>query len=206
VERPLAGEPVFLPEPDAPAASRHVITPLRAAVACLLVGVSGFFVLDGCRRSDVESRAGAVASELAGRAVSVSCPGPISRVLVYEVNAGWVDYGVDGPADETRLTAEPCDGLRRLIAEGDRLELRCLETDSCSREDREVAIGVAVLAHEAAHLKGIVDEGAAECFSHQNSAWTAERLGASPDDAARIPVWQRDFQSALMPDRYRTSC
>jgi hypothetical protein len=210
-QRPTYHEPVFFapePEPDRGGdGRRHLITPVKAVALLVVLGIVAVFGLDACARGSTEAKAAAVAAELSGRdGIRVSCPGPIARVLVYETNAGWVAYTADGPSDEAKLTAEICDGLARLIDQGPALDLACLETDSCSPEDRRVALGVAVLAHEAAHLSSISDEAEAECFSYANSEWTALRLGASPRAAARIPVWQREFQAPRMPSRYQGAC
>ena len=46
-------------------------------------------------------------------------------------------------------------------------------------------MAVDVLAHESWHLRGIIDEAETECRSLQTMAWTAQQLGATPEQGAR---------------------
>ncbi|HEX2044111.1 MAG TPA: hypothetical protein VHF23_00635 [Gaiellaceae bacterium] len=53
------------------------------------------------------------------------------------------------------------------------------------REDpwpRELAWSVGALAHEAQHVRGVFDEGKAECFGVQSITKTAEALGRNDDE------------------------
>jgi hypothetical protein len=50
----------------------------------------------------------------------------------------------------------------------------------------QTARAVAVLAHEAWHLRGERDEGRTECFALQSGVELARRLGASEDTARRM--------------------
>lgn len=66
---------------------------------------------------------------------------------------------------------------------------------------------LAVLAHEAMHMAGLVQEHAAECAAVQRDARAARLLGASPDDARALAVayWRTAYPA--MPDGYRsTAC
>lgn len=192
------------PEPSPP---KPLFTPTRliagGVAAALLIWIGG----SGCARADTEKRAAAATSSLVGHSVKVSCPGVVASVLVYESNAGRVEFDADGslPA-ETKLTAEVCAGLQRLVSEGSALDLACLDNDTCSPEDRRVGLGVAVLSHEAGHLSGIVDEAQAECFGKRNSTSLARALGASPATATQIAEWQTIFAADMLPERYRGAC
>ena len=156
-------------------------------------------------RLHVERRAGAAASQVAGRSVQVHCPGQIRRRLTTEIHDGEVQF-VDGvPAAETKLTGRICDGLGRLLDRGPALDLTCLQLDACSPDDTSVAYGVAVLTHEAVHMRGVMDEAATECEAVKRSAGVARALGATPQAAAFIADWQFSVADDQLPDTYRTT-
>ncbi len=61
------------------------------------------------------------------------------------------------------------------------------------------------LAHESWHLAGEQSESVAECHALQTTAFVAERLGASPDEAeasARAVLYQLYPQ---MPSEYQSN-
>ena len=128
-----------------------------------------------------ERRLGAIASQIAGRAVAVDCPGPLGRLFGWDIVEGSVRFDADGtPDDETKLRETACAELDAL-AEGRRgAELACTERAgiACGRHGRATAMAVDVLAHESWHLRGVLDEGETECRSLQTMAWTAAQLGA----------------------------
>jgi hypothetical protein len=75
------------------------------------------------------------------------------------------------------------------------------------RPSRAQVVAVHVLAHEAMHMAGLVQEHAAECAAVQRDARAARLLGASPDDARALAVayWRTVYPA--MPDGYRsTAC
>lgn len=177
----------------------RVVAPLVGAVLVLCV----LGVRSHVRRVEVERRAGAVASELVGRPVRVDCPGVISRHVVFEDNDGAVRFSAQGvPDSETRLSAATCDGLRRVFDRGAALDLECLYWN-CSAADTRAARAVAVLAHESVHMRGIADEGAAECDAQDVVAQAAVRLGLTPRSAASLAHWMATDYAELLPDRYR---
>jgi hypothetical protein len=158
------------------------------------------------QRRETERRAGLAAALVAGREVRVRCPGVIRRRLVYEVSHGSVRFGADGrPADHTDLAGEPCAGLRRLVEQGPRLDLACLRLDACAPADTRVALGVAVLAHEAVHLRGVVDEAATECEAIKRAPVVAAALGATAAAGRDIRDWQFSVAGDRLPERYRSS-
>jgi hypothetical protein len=71
------------------------------------------------------------------------------------------------------LTPERCLDLYRLAFKG---EVRS------SRTGRALA----VLAHEAWHLRGVSDEGTSECYALQSAVESGQRLGLSADTARRL--------------------
>ncbi len=155
------------------------------------------------RRLEVERRAAAVASAIAARPVAVRCPGPIRRRLFYEINEGSVRFAADGrPADETRLSARACDGLRTVLDQAPRLDFACLAT-GCPDAVQRAAEAVAVLTHEAVHLRGSMDEGRTECEARARVLDSARRLGLRAEAAARLQAWQATDWADRLPDRYR---
>lgn len=158
------------------------------------------------RRVETQRRAGLAASLVAGRRVTVSCPGVLRRRFVFEVNHGTVRFGPDGrPADRTQLAGEACAGLRRLVEHGPALDLACLRLDACGPADTRVALGVVVLTHEAVHLRGVADEAQTECEAVKRSPLVAVALGATPAAARDIQDWQFSVADDRLPERYRTA-
>jgi hypothetical protein len=188
---------------------RYPTTPLalKLAAAAVLVLVLGWWTLDRVDRAGNERRLSAIASEIAGRPVEVHCPGPLGRVFGKDsIVEGFVRFDADGrPADETKLQAGSCAELDAL-AEGRRArELACTERAGilCGRHGREVATAVDVVSHESFHLQGVQDEARTECDALQTMARTAQRLGATPTQAAALARGQYAEVYPLLPDGYR---
>ena len=96
-------------------------------------------------------------------------------------------------------------GSDRLLDDGPALDLACLQLDACSEDDTSVAYGVAVLTHEAVHMRGVMDEAATECEAVKRSAGVAQALGATPQAAAFIADWQFSVADDQLPENYRTN-
>jgi hypothetical protein len=187
----------------------HPSTPLpvKLALIAVLVGSSGWWLAD-CR--DVrgnERRLSAIASEIAGREVRVQCPGVVGRLFGWDIVEGSVRFDADGtPHDETKLRKQSCAELDAL-AEGERAHaLACIGRTgiACGRHGREVTMAVDVLAHEAWHLRGIIDEAETECRSLQTMAWTAQQLGATAEQGHGLARAQYDGGYRDMPARYQS--
>ena len=77
---------------------------------------------------------------------------------------------------------------------------RCLDLYRLAFEDEvtfsQTARALAVLAHEAWHLRGVSDEGATECYALQSGVELGRRLGLS-DDTARRMMRQQLAENAL---------
>jgi hypothetical protein len=177
----------------------RVVAPLAAValLACVL-GVRGHV-----RRVEVERRAAQVAGTIAGHRVQVHCPGPIRSHLFYEITEGRVRFSADGVPDrETNLSADACAGLRRVLDRGSSLNLQCLYW-SCSQDDTRAAMGLIVLTHESVHLRGVLDEGQAECEAERRVADTALALGLTPAAAQDVAHWARTDYAELLPEQYR---
>ena len=180
---------------------------VKVLLIAAFAGSAIWWLADRLDRTGNEQRLGAIASELAGREVRVRCPGPFWRVLGYDSVEGKVRFGADGrPADETRLSETSCAELDAL-AEGRRAkELACIGRTAipCGPRGTEVTIAVDVLAHESFHLRGIIDEAETECRSLQAMAWTAQRLGATPEQGRAMATAQYTGAYQRMPDAYRS--
>jgi hypothetical protein len=189
----------------------RAVTPLwvRAAVVTLLVGGPGWLLVQRHDRLVNESRLEAVASEIAGRAVQVRCPGVVGRVFSWDIVEGSVRFDAAGrPANDTQLRATSCAELDAL-AEGRRnAVLRCVAAPpaaGCEPGAGTLALAVDTLTHEAFHLSGIMDEGQTECRSLQTMARSAQRLGATPEQAQALAAHEYRNGYQMMPVRYRAS-
>lgn len=150
-----------------------------AEAAAVLAVIAGIAVLldrgswDDVSRADqraAERRFSEEASLVAGKRVDVACD--TSRRLV-----GTVQHA-DGVAvvggTQAYITPELCNALYRLAFEDD--------VPSFS----ETARAIAVLSHEAWHLRGIRHEGVAECYAVQSGVGVGRRLGLDENDARRM--------------------
>ena len=147
-----------------------------------------------------------VASVIAGREVTIDCPGTLASLTEVSGHDGSVRFHPDGrPENEAKLSSRTCARLQSLMA-GDVAGLECLAHETpCGEEVERAAVAVNVLSHEAWHLRGERGEAAAQCYALQTNADTALRLGASPAEAQAIASFiLRKVQPAL-PSDYRTS-
>jgi hypothetical protein len=188
---------------------RYATTPLwlKLSVAVVLLAATAWWVLDRADRVGNEHRLSAIASQIAGRAVKVHCPGPVGRLFGGEIVEGWVKFDAAGrPASETKLMATSCAELDAL-AEGRRAqELSCTERAGilCGRRGKELAMAVDVVTHEAFHMSGIADEARTECSSLQTMASTAQQLGATAAQGAALARGQYAEAYPLMGESYRS--
>lgn len=178
--------------------SRYPGTPLwvKLTVSALLVTALGWWIADRQDRRGNERRLSAIASEIAGRDVRVSCPGPVGRLFGWDIVEGSVRFDADGkPADETKIRKRSCAELDAL-AEGRREKGLALT--------RETLMAVDVLAHESWHLRGVIDEAETECRSLQTMAWTAQQLGTTLEQGHAMALAQYTGAYRQMPEPYRS--
>ena len=149
------------------------------AVVWFVDARTGWSSIDGDRRVVAVARFSAEASRIAEKPVSIRCDEARDYV-------GSVQHA-DGVAlvggELAILTPEVCNDLYRLAFES--------ETTG-SRTGRAIA----VLAHEAWHLRGEADEGTTECYALQSGVALGQRLGLS-EDTARQLMRQQLTENAL---------
>jgi hypothetical protein len=178
--------------PAAPLPPQRAIWPpvRRFLTGVAIFGVLGFAVwfveartgwnsVSGEERIAAVERFSEEASRIAGKPVTIRCDEARDYV-------GFVQHA-DGVAlvggDRAYLTPEICHDLYRLAFED--------EIDS-SRTGRALA----VLAHEAWHLRGERDEGRTECYALQSGVELGRRLGLS-EDRSRQLMRQQLTENAL---------
>ena len=124
-------------------------------------------------RAEAQERFSAEASRIAEKPVRIRCDESGEYVGAVQHADGVAQVG----GDLAYLTPERCLDLYRLAFEGD-------VTSS------QTARGIAVLAHEAWHLRGERDEGTTECYALQSGVELGRRLGLGEDQARRLMAQQ----------------
>ncbi|MBD0338418.1 MAG: hypothetical protein ICV67_03925 [Thermoleophilia bacterium] len=142
---------------------------LIGALALLLWVVesrTGWAGLSAETRAEATARFSAEASRVAAKPVAIRCDESGQYVGAVQHADGVAKVG----GDLAFLTPERCLDLYRLAFDG---EVRG------SRTGRALA----VLAHEAWHLRGVRDEGTTECYALQSGVELGRRLGLSLETA-----------------------
>jgi hypothetical protein len=156
-----------------PAVSRFLIgLGLIAALALvfwLVESRTGWDSLSVETRAEAQDRFSSEASRIAGKPVRIRCDESGAFVGAVQHADGVAIVG----GELAYLTPERCHDLYRLAFHGE-------VTSS------QTARALAVLAHEAWHLRGIDDEGTTECYALQSGVALGERLGLSEDTAHRM--------------------
>jgi hypothetical protein len=120
-------------------------------------------------RTEAQDRFSEEASLIAGKEVRIRCDESGEYVGAVQHADGVATVG----GTLAYLTPERCHDLYRLAFEG---EVTASQT----------ARAIVVLAHEAWHLRGIREEGTAECYALQSGVGLGERLGLSEGTAQRL--------------------
>ncbi len=140
-----------------------------ALVFWFVEGRTGWDSLSLETRAEAQDRFSTEASRIAGKPVRIRCDESGAFVGAVQHADGVAAVG----GDLAYLTPERCQDLYRLAFDGE-------VTSS------QTARALAVLAHEAWHLRGIADEGTTECYALQSGVGLGVRLGLSEDDARRL--------------------
>jgi len=171
----------FEPPPRRPVRPLLVGLGVIAVLATVvwIAGGRGWDGLDDDQKAEATARFSAEASRIVGRPVEIRCDESRRIVGAVQHSDGVAEVG----GDLAYLTPDRCHDLYRQAFEG-------------GGPFSQTARAVAVLAHEAWHLRGERDEGRTECFALQSGVELARRLGAS-DDTARRMMRQQLAENAL---------
>ena len=170
------GEPA--PPRERPAAGRRRLRRVEGLVALAALAVAllvlvpdrGWSSLDEAEQSRTGARLSAEAGRIAGHTARVHCDAEGKAVGVVQHADGLAEVG----GRDAFLTPEICFRLHRLAFDGDEGSFG------------ETARAIAVLAHEAWHLRGERDEGVVNCYAFQSGVELGRRLGLSEATAARM--------------------
>jgi hypothetical protein len=143
-----------------------------AALAALffLLPDRGWRGLDEDERARTEAQLSGAAALIAGHRAHVRCDAKGEAVGVVQHADGVAEVG----GTNAFLTPEICFRLHRLAVDGDEGAFS------------QTARAIAVLAHEAWHLRGERDEGVTNCYAFQSGVELGQRLGLSRGTAARM--------------------
>jgi hypothetical protein len=150
-----------------------------ATIAWVADSRGGWDGLDPDTRAEAAGLFSAEASRLAGHAVTIRCDDSGGFIGAVQHADGVAAVG----GRLAYLTPERCLDLYRLAFKG---EVRFSQT----------ARSLAVLAHEAWHLRGVRDEGTTECYALQSGVELGQRLGLS-EATARQMMRQQLAENAL---------
>jgi len=165
-------------------AVRRFLTGLGVIGALVLVlwfvdSRTGWNSLDGETRLEAAARFSDEASRIAGKPVTIRCDESRDYVGLVQHADGVAAVG----GDRAYLTPERCHDLYRLAFDDEITSSR-------------TARALAVLAHEAWHLRGESDEGTTECYALQSGFVLGQRLGLS-EGTARQMMRQQLAENAL---------
>ena len=140
-----------------------------AAFAWFVDSRSGWNGVDADNREQAEARFSRDAARIAGHPVTIRCDTSGEHVGAVQHADGIAEVG----GRTAYLTPEICFDLYRLAY---RDEVSSSQT----------ARAIAVLAHEAWHLRGVRNEGVTECYAVQSGVELGVRLGLSEGEARRL--------------------
>ena len=181
IDRERYGFPPDEDEPEETWAEPAGSSPLRRfavglAVIAALVGAvwlldasTGWDSVSGERRAEAVGRFSDEASLIAEKPVSIRCDEARDYVGAVQHADGVATVG----GDLAILTPEICHDLYRLAFDGE---------VTGSRTGRAIA----VLAHEAWHLRGEADEATTECYALQSGVGLGRRLGLDEGRAGQL--------------------
>lgn len=171
-----------------------------------VAGVAVYFLAFQPDLGKTEENLGAIASQIAGRPVSVNCQGVVSNAIDVTGNEGSVKFDENGQAaDVAELKRDVCTQLAKFTEMVDDPRLSCLvEGKGCPNDIDRLVVALHTLGHEAWHLRGVQDERIAECYALQTDEVVAARLGASPAVARAMAVYYTNEKYTRLSSRYQT--
>jgi len=161
------------PRPREPLLGRFEGVAVLAALAFVLFVLlpgGGWDGLDDEERAGTEALLSAEAGRIAGHEAVVHCDARGDTVGIVQHADGIAEVG----GRNAYLTPQICFRLHRLAFEDDEGAFS------------QTARAIAVLAHEAWHLRGEDDEGVTNCYAFQSGVALGRRLGLSDGTAARM--------------------
>ena len=171
--------------------SRRALAPVRQFLVGLgIIGALGLVIwfvesrtgwdsLDGSTRLEAVERFSDEAARVAEKPVTIYCDESRDFVGAVQHADGVAEVG----GERAYLTPEICLDLYRLAFED---EVRGSQTGRA----------IAVLAHEAWHLRGVGEEGTTECYALQSGVEIGRQFGLS-EDRARQLMRQQLAENAL---------
>lgn len=159
-----------------------VVIGALALVVWFLESRTGWDALDGDTRIEAVGRFSDEASRIADKPVTIRCDESRDYVGAVQHADGVALVG----GERAYLTPERCYDLYRLAFESE-------VTSS------QTARAIAVLAHEAWHLRGVRDEGTTECYALQSGVELGRRLGLSEGTASQM------MRQQLVENRLRSA-
>jgi hypothetical protein len=145
-----------------------------AAVFWFVESRTGWNGLSEDARATATARFSREASAVAGKPLTIRCDESGNFVGAVQHADGVAVVG----GNLAYLTPERCLALYRLAFED--------KVDSS-----RTGLAIAVLAHEAWHLRGVADEGRTECYALQSGVELGQHLGLSQSTAERLMRAQR---------------
>lgn len=199
--RPGGGLPPLAPPPPTPPSAWNA--PAYGLLAIFLVALAALLYPQYKART-VEAKVKPLVAGLSQRATGARCPRYITAIFT---NVGSVSLDSSGnPSDRTDLTGPICDALRHLYTDAGRAEMRCLVTDGrCSDAAVRSVIALSVVAHEAMHLRGILDEDAAECASIGEGENSGRLAGLSAEQGRMVGYLHLVALNPNTPEGYGVS-
>ena len=180
---------------------------MRYISALLLIALPGGAIWNQQRTDSHERALGEIASEIAQRPVAIHCQGLPSALIDISNVAGEVVFEHDGtPPDEATLKRDVCRDLKRFATTRSAPSFECVRrVEPCERPIWKIAYAVHVFTHEAWHLRGVTSESETECYALQTTAFTARRMGATPDQAQALASWNVKHAYPNLPPQYKTN-
>lgn len=173
----------------------------------LAAGIASYFFLVRPELAKTEEGLSVVASQIAGRSVSIDCQGVISDAVDITNREGEVEFDETGrPADSAQLKRDVCKRLGELEATASDVRYRCLvSAEECPDDILKNVVAVHTLSHESWHLAGIKDERITECYAMQTNEMVAIRLGAPENLARAIAVYYTSEIYPQLSTMYRSN-
>ena len=140
----------------------------------------------------------AIASELAGRRVTIRCEGLSGALIGPRGESGRTEFVGDKPVSVSYLQEGICQTLHTYAGSHKDCLLPC-------ERPLEVAWSLNTLAHESYHLAGIRDEARTECAALRAVGFVAHGLGASPMQARALSAYSFAQLPRRMPAEYSSA-